>query len=604
MCGIFGYTGNKEALPILVDGLRLLEYRGYDSAGVYTSAGASAKCVGGVDALRTVISSKLKGEAGIGHLRWATHGEPSERNAHPHVDCKGVVWAVHNGIIENFKSLKDGLSSHAFVSDTDTEVLVHLIEEAYQAQVSLEAAVMKALKKVEGTYGLAVMSAREPGKIVIARMGAPIVLGLGDGENFVASDPSPIMRHTKSVVYLEDGEVAILTPTSHTIMTLGNRRVARPAEEIEWEIEDMQKGEYPHFMLKEIMEGPEVVRNTMRGRLIIDDGLAKLGGLELVEKKLRHIDRLVIVACGTAYYAGLVGEYMLEEYAGIPVEVEIASEFRYRKPVLGKHTAVLAISQSGETADTLEAVREARRKGILTIGIVNVVGSTIARETDAGIYNHAGPEVGVASTKAFISQLIALSLLTLFLGRQRHMSLVTGRRVARELWLLPDKIGRVLSAASTIEQYARLYSDYDDFLYIGRKYNAPIAYEGALKLKEISYIHAEGYAAGEMKHGPLAMIDETFPTVAIAPQDSVYEKMISNIQEIRARKGPVLAVSTEGDENIRDSASHVIFIPKTLEMLTPILSAVPLQLLAYYMATIRGHAVDRPRNLAKSVTVE
>jgi glucosamine--fructose-6-phosphate aminotransferase (isomerizing) len=606
MCGIFAYTGEKEASEVLIDGLLSLEYRGYDSAGMFLPASGTIKAAGAVSKLKEKLTPEFKGKSGIAHLRWATHGEPTEGNAHPHGDCTGDVWIVHNGIIENFRELKDKLekAGHTFKSETDTEVLAHLVEEHLKSGISFEAAVRRTLTEVRGTYGLAMQFRKEPETIIAARMGAPVALGLGNGENFIASDASPILRHTKQILYLEDGEMAVLTPTSHTISTLDAGRVERTPETIDWSPEAAQKGGYDSFMLKEMMEEPDVVRNTTRGRLILDDGLAKLGGLERVADRLRDVKRLLIVGCGTAAYAGYVGEYMIEEFAGIPVEVEIGSEFRYRKPLIDEHTAVLAISQSGETADTLEAIREGKRKGALTLGIINTVGSTIARETDAGVYNHAGPEIGVASTKAFISQLTALALLTLVLGRERDMSLSTGREIVEALHALPEKLQEILDNADKIKVIAEKYKDARDFLYIGRKYNYPVAFEGALKLKEISYVHAEGCGAGEMKHGPLAMIDPNFPTIAIAPSDSVYEKTISNIQEIKARKGPVIAIATEGNNDIKRLADDVIYIPKTLEMLIPILAVVPLQLFAYYFATAKGLDVDRPRNLAKSVTVE
>lgn len=606
MCGIFAYTGKKDSLPILLDGLTSLEYRGYDSAGVFIAETGAVKSVGAVENLKLKIKGDIKGKSGIAHLRWATHGEPTEVNAHPHHDTKENIWVVHNGIIENFKELREALTKQGsvFLSSTDTEVLAHLIGYYLEEKKDFEKAVIAALNDVKGTYGIAVSYKNEPEKIIAARLGAPVVLGIGDGENFIASDPSPILRHTKDVIFLQDGEVVVITPLTHVVYTLDSTQIKREKETIEWEVEQVKKGGYEHFMLKEIMEGPEVIENTIRGRLIVEEGLAKLGGLEMVADKLRTMKRIIIVGCGTAYYAGLVGEYMLEEYAGILVEVEVGSEFRYRKPLIDEHTILLAISQSGETADTLEAIREAKRKGALTLGIVNTVGSTIARETDAGIYNHAGPEMGVASTKAFVSQLTALSLLTLFLGRQREMSLTMGKRIATEIKLLPEKIKQITAKKEDIQVVAKKYSDSRDFLYIGRKYNYPIAFEGALKLKEVSYIHAEGYGAGEMKHGPLAMIDDHFPTMAIAPSDSVYEKNISNIQEIKARKGKVISIVTEGDNQLKDLSDDTITIPKTLEMLSPILSIVPLQLFAYYFATIKGLNVDRPRNLAKSVTVE
>ena len=606
MCGIFAYTGQngKDAAKVLLDGLVSLEYRGYDSAGIFTPESGVIKTPGAVAELRKRVPKKYSGKSGIAHLRWATHGEPTKVNAHPH--GSGAIWLVHNGIIENFKELKKKLvtKGHAFVSDSDTEILAHLIEEHLKRERSFEKATLKALKEVRGTYGVAIQYKGEPEKLIAARMGSPIVLGIGKGEHFIASDPSPILKHTKKVLFLNDGEVAVLTPKSHTVYKLSKEIVHRMPEELDWSAEESQKGGYEHFMLKEIMEAPEVVVNTLRGRLIPEKGLAKLGGLESVAKKLAKIERIIIVACGTAYYAGLVGEYMLEEYAGIPVEVELGSEFRYRSPVLNQRTAVLAISQSGETIDTLEAIREGKRKGALTLGIVNAVGSTIARETDAGVYNHAGPEIGVASTKAFVSQLTALALFTIFLGRQRKMSAKTGKDIAKELKTLPKKLEKILANRANIQKLAKKYSNARDFLFIGRKYNYPVAFEGALKLKEISYIHAEGCGAGEMKHGPLAMIDERFPTFAVAPKDSVYEKVSSSVQQIKARKGPVIVVASEGDKDMENIADDVVFVPKTSEMLSPILNVIPLQLFAYYFAHEKGLNVDRPRNLAKSVTVE
>lgn len=618
MCGIFAYTGErgKEAGKILLNGLLSLEYRGYDSAGIYLPESGSIKTTGAVAELRKKLPKDFKGTSGIAHLRWATHGEPSEKNAHPHADCEGEIWVVHNGIIENFKELKEKLSKagHTFKSGSDTEVLAHLVEEHLNHQSAqggsasggknFEKAALAALNDVRGTYGIALQYKKEPDRIIAARMGSPIVLGLGDGEHFIASDPSPILPHTRKVVFLEDGEVAVITPQKHRIFRLDATDVTRRATEINWSAEEAQKGGYEHFMLKEIMEGPEVVRNTLRGRLIPAKGLAKLGGLESVTKQLEKIDRIIIAACGTASYAGQVGEYMLEGRARIPVEVEIGSEFRYRKAVVNERTAVIGISQSGETLDTLEALREGKRHGALTLGIVNTVGSTIARETDAGVYNHAGPEISVASTKAFLSQMTALALLTVFLGRQRGMTEKEGREIALGLKELPEKIEKILEQRGAIEQLAKKYGKNRDFLYIARKYNFPVALEGALKLKEISYIHAEGCAAGEMKHGPIAMIDEHFPTMAIATKDSVYEKMTSNIHEIKARKGPVIAIATEGDKEIAKLADDIIYVPKTIEMLSPVLNVVPLQLFAYYFAKEKGLNVDRPRNLAKSVTVE
>jgi glucosamine--fructose-6-phosphate aminotransferase (isomerizing) len=606
MCGIFAYTGEKDAGVILVDGLTSLEYRGYDSAGVYLPESGCIKAAGAVSELKKKIIAPLKGHSGIAHLRWATHGEPTEINAHPHSSEAGEIWVVHNGIIENFKELKEKLikAGHTFKSSTDTEVVPHLIEEHMKVEPDFQKAVFKSLNEIRGTYGMVIQYKNEPDKIIAARMGAPVVIGLGAGENFVASDASPILRHTRQVVYLHDGEVAVMTPDAHAIYTLDALKVERMPEEVDWSTEVAQKGGYEHFMLKEIMEGPEVVENTLRGRLIPGLGMARLGGLEAVAGRLGEMERIIIVGCGTAYYAGLTGEYMLEEFSGLPVEVELGSEFRYRKPVLNNRTILLAISQSGETADTLEAIREGKRRGALTLGIVNTVGSTIARETDAGVYNHAGPEIGVASTKALVSQLTALALLTIFLGRQRTMAASEGAEIAKELLKLPEKIKTILETRVAIETMAKRYASSRDFLYIGRKYNYSLAFEGALKLKECSYIHAEGCGAGEMKHGPLAMIDENFPTLAIAPVDSVYEKMLSNIQEIKARKGPVIALTTEGNTDIESLTSDILYVPKTIEMLQPILNVIPLQLFAYYFAREKGLNVDRPRNLAKSVTVE
>ena len=608
MCGIFAYTGKngKNASKVLLDGLVSLEYRGYDSAGIFMPEAGIVRATGAVANLLKKMPANFAGSSGIAHLRWATHGEPSERNAHPHQDCGGDIWVVHNGIIENHRELKEQLiaKGHTFASDTDTEVLSHLIEEHLKHGKGFEDATRVALKEVRGTYGTAIQYAKEPDKIIGARMGAPVVLGLGDDEYFIASDASPLLRHTRQIVFLEDGDVVVITPDAYEVTRLDATRVERGTTEIDWNEGEIQKGGYDHFMLKEIMEEPEVIENTLRGRLIPDKGLAKLGGLESVKDDLAQMERIIIVGCGTAYYAGLVGEYMLESYAGIPVEVELASEFRYRSPVINEKTIVLAISQSGETADTLEALREGKRRGALTIGIVNTVGSTIARETDAGVYNHAGPEIGVASTKAFISQIVALVLLTVFLGRQRNMSMETAQDIERELLSLPSKVKTILDQRTSIETLTSKYITSRDFLYIGRTYNYPVALEGALKLKEISYVHAEGCGAGEMKHGSLAMIDENFPTVAIAHKDHVYEKMLSNINEIKTRKGPVIAIATEGDTEIAKLPEDVVYVPPTIDLLQPILSVVPLQLFAYYFAKAKGHNVDRPRNLAKSVTVE
>ncbi len=609
MCGIVGYISKKNnpnSLKWGIEALKRLEYRGYDSAGFAFLDEKKKdiicqKAVGRITKLEEKVNDNNNSYLAnpiVLHTRWATTGAVTENNAHPHSDCKRNIWLVHNGIIENYQNLKEKLEKegHQFTSETDSEVICHLIEKFFKG--NLEEAVRRALGFLKGTYGIAVISRDDPNKIVAARLGSPLLLGLGNDEYLVASDPAAVIAHTKKVIYLDDGELITITPDNFFILK------EKKPEEIEWELEDAQKAGFPHFMLKEIMEQPESIKNSLQGRLILEEGKAKLGGLDSIQNKLREIERINIVACGTAFYAGLVGEYMLEEYAGIPTEVDLASEFRYRKPILDKKTAVIAISQSGETADTLGALREAKEKGTMTLGIVNTVGSSIARETEAGIYSHAGPEIGVASTKAFTSQLAILALLTLFLGRQRQLSLVMGQRIAKELSRLPDLVKKVLESDSKIKELAEKYKDFNNFLYLGRKYNYPIALEGALKLKEISYIHAEGYGAGEMKHGTIALIDENFPTVVVCPSDSVYEKNCSNIEEIKARKGKILAIATEGNNEIKEMVDDVIYIPKTLEMLTPIISVIPLQLFAYHVAVLRGCDVDKPRNLAKSVTVE
>jgi glucosamine--fructose-6-phosphate aminotransferase (isomerizing) len=611
MCGIVTYVGKQPALPILVEGLRRLEYRGYDSAGV-------ALVDGGLRVLKSVgklanLEKKLRGVAlpgtvGLGHTRWATHGRPSDENAHPHCDCKGEVALVHNGIFENYVLFRDELKAagHVFASQTDTEVMAHMVEREFaEGASSLEDAVTRTLGRVRGAFGLAVVSSRDPGKVVVARRGSPLVLGIGQGEFFAASDVSALVRHTKQVIYLEDNEVALLTPQGFEITTLdGAAPVARAAETVEWDIEAAEKGGHPHFMLKEILEQPETIRNAQRGRTILEEGLAKLGGLESVLDELKRKRRLVIVSCGTSYYAGLTGRYIFEELTDLAVEVELASEFRYRKLNIGEDSAVLAISQSGETADTLAALREAKRKGALCLGLVNVVGSTIARESQAGVYNHAGPEIGVCSTKAFTSQLTILVLMGVLIGRHRHLSLKEGRRILKALELAPEQVERMVARRERIEAIARKYARCEHFFYVGRKFNYPIALEGALKLKEIAYIHAEGYAAGELKHGPIALIDESYACVCIVPRDDMYEKVISNMQEMKARGGRIVAVCHEGDSQARELADDVIEMPENLEMITPILAVVPLQLLAYYYAAANGREIDKPRNLAKSVTVE
>jgi glutamine---fructose-6-phosphate transaminase (isomerizing) len=604
MCGIFGYVGTRTAAPLLLEGLRTLEYRGYDSSGIFVPGVGVVKAVGPIDELAKRITSTIPGTTGIAHTRWATHGAPTEKNAHPHLDMSGVVAIVHNGIIENYREIKEGLTMRGitFESDTDTEVLAKLIGTLYAGDLAL--AVRQALQMVRGTYGLAVSSSREPERIIVARMGSPIVLGVAADGMFVASDPSALLVHTKDVVYLEDGECAVITKDSYTITTIKGEAKSRPIETVEWDIESVQKQGYEHFMLKEIFEAPQVIENTIRGRLQIEKGRAKLGGLESVTAQLAALHRLVIVGCGSAYYAGQVGKYILEEYAGLPTDVELGSEYRYKRNLPDKQSAVLAVTQSGETADTLASLRLAKQKNLLTLGVVNVVGSTIARETNAGVYNHAGPEIAVASTKAFISQLTVFVLLTLLIGRERGMKASEGEEIATGLAALPRVIEEYLKTVDSIKVIAEKYAGYRDAMYIGRKFHTPISYEGALKLKEVTYIHAEAYAGGELKHGSIAMLDENFPVIAIAPQDDVYEKMVSNIEEARARKAPVLLITTEGNYKATDLADDVIYIPKVHPILQPIITTIPLQLLAYYIGVAKGLNVDKPRNLAKSVTVE
>ncbi|MFH0856918.1 MAG: glutamine--fructose-6-phosphate transaminase (isomerizing), partial [bacterium] len=593
MCGIVGYIGKNNVLPVLIDGLKRLEYRGYDSSGIAICNNGDIfmlKAVGKIKELEEKIRelsgaggaemrhcpiSAEAGGVGIAHTRWATHGAPTEENAHPHYDCEGKIYVVHNGIIENYKELKNFLveKGHIFRSETDSEVIAHLIEDVYEGNIFKS--VLEILKLVKGTYGLVVMHKDEPDKLIAARFGSPLLLGVGDGEIIVASDASAVLRHTKQVVYLDDGEVVEIKNENgcikFEICDLESQKIDKEIEEIEWDIAQAEKQGHPHFMLKEIFEQPDAVRNSIRGRLLIEEGRAKLGGLDAASERIREIENIIIVGCGTAHYAGMIGEYMLEEYAGIPAETEIASEFRYRKSAFNPNTAIIAISQSGETADTFAAVREGKEKGMLTLGIVNAVGATIARATDAGIYNHIGPEIAVASTKAFVSQLTILALITLFIGRQRNMSLTMGERIAKEIKELPEKIKHILEMNGEIKNIAGKYYHFKNFAFLGRKYNYPVALEGALKLKEVSYIHATGISSGELKHGPIALIDENFPSFFIAPRDSVYEKNLSNMQEIKARGGRIIALTTEGNEDIKSIADDVLYIPKTLEMLTPIL---------------------------------
>jgi len=608
MCGIVGYIGPRQAAGLLVDGLRRLEYRGYDSAGLAVVNGHGLevkKAAGKLTNLEQVLrDSPLAGTLGIGHTRWATHGAPTTPNAHPHTDQAGRIAVIHNGIIENAGAIKKMLQArgHSFRSDTDTEVLAHLVGAFYDG--NLEEAVAAALRDVEGAYGLAFISADEPGVLVAARKGSPLLVGVGDGEWFVASDASALLQHTRSVVYLDDGEMAVLSRDGYRIRNLETAKIDKPVNQIEWDLATIERGGYAHFMLKEIFEQPESVENTFRGHLLDDEGTARVSGLNLGDDDWAQIDRIIITACGTSWHSGLIGEYLFEELARIPTEVEYASEFRYRNPVVDSRTLVIGISQSGETADTLAAIREAKLRGARTVGIVNVVGSSIAREVDGGLYLHAGPEIGVASTKAFTSQVAALMLITLRLARIRNLGILQGRQIIDAIRQIPDQIRQILARAHEIEALAEQYAHTNNALYLGRGVNFPVALEGALKLKEISYIHAEGYPAAEMKHGPIALIDENMPVVFIAPKDAVYSKIVSNIEEVKARGGKVIAIVNECDEAMTRLADFCFVIPTTLTMLTPLLTVIPLQLFSYYVAVRRGCNVDQPRNLAKSVTVE
>ena len=609
MCGIIGYIGNKPATPILIEGLRRLEYRGYDSAGIAVienDAVCRVRIPGKVEKLAAKIAQhQFEGTIGIGHTRWATHGKPSEANAHPHANGDETIMLIHNGIIENYQSLCSQLTSrgYRFTSETDTEVMAHLIDDAYKGD--LVQAVKQALGQVTGTYGLVVMHTRHPDQLVAARRGSPMVLGVGDGEMLLASDVSAFLRLTDKVVYLEDDDIVSVTTKDFTIDTLAGKQVQRDAEPIEWQDNAADLEGFPHYMLKEIFEQPETITNAIRGRLVESEGMAHFGGLDdVLEEGMKAAQHLVIISCGTSYYAGLYARYVFEKLTDLIVEVEIASEMRYRKTNIRPGTVVLAISQSGETADTVAAMREAERKGALLLGLVNVVGSTISRMTKAGVYNHGGPEIGVASTKIFTSQCCILAMMALLHGRFNHLSVTDGMEVVNGLMRLPDHINRVLKEANHIHAIAAKYAQANNFLFIGRKYNYPMALEGALKLKEISYIHAEGCAAGEMKHGFIAMIDENFPTVCLATRDTTYEKTVSNMQEIKSRNGRIVAIATEGDYEIGDIADDVIYTPATLDFLQPIPAVVALQLFAYYCAMERGCDIDQPRNLAKSVTVE
>ncbi len=610
MCGIIGYTGDgrREAAPILIAGLGRLEYRGYDSAGLalQTDRGlVTRKLAGRVPALQALLArSPVHGATGIAHTRWATHGAPTTRNAHPHVDCHERIALVHNGIIENAEALRSALegTGHTFGTETDTETLVHLIEDS--PGDTLEARVIAALEHVVGTYGIAVMSADEPGKIVVARQGSPVLLGIGDDEYFVASDASAILEHTRSVVHLDDGDIAVLTPDGYHVIDRESHVQLREVDDVTWDLDAIELNGYAHFMQKEIAEQPETVRSTLRGRLVFEEGMARLNGLNLSAADCAAIRRITIVACGTSWHSGLVGRHIIEALSQIPVSVEYASEYRYRRQLAQPGTLTIAISQSGETADTLEAMRAARAAGSRVIGLVNVVGSTIARESDGGIYLHAGPEIGVASTKAFTSQIVALALLGLYLGAHHGLPLEERQELACRLAQLPALVARTLELEPQIRVLAEQFAGSPNALYLGRGVNFPVALEGALKLKEISYIHAEGYPAAEMKHGPIALIDANMPVIFVAPSDEVYPKVVSNMQEVRARGGRIVAITTEGNGNLGTLAEHQLRVPATASLLSPILTVIPLQLLAYHVAVLRGCDVDRPRNLAKSVTVE
>ena len=608
MCGIVGYIGEKIARPILINGIKRLEYRGYDSAGisiVNDNKMVCMKSVGFIDELEKKIDGRFdEGTLGIVHTRWATHGAPTIENAHPHFDCSGRIAIVHNGIIENYNYLKAKLEKegHFFKSETDSEVIAHLIESYFEE--TLEDAVRRALNEVDGAYGLAIISLDDPGKLIAARRGSPLIVGIGNREYFVTSDVAAILEYTKEVVYLDDNEIAVLTCDDMKTTDVDNVQISKRIDEIQWNLDKIEKGGFEHFMLKEIYEQPQSLRDAMLGRFEKDSNLVRLGGLKDKENEIRNIRRIIIVACGTSWHAGLIGEYIIEEHLGIPVEVEYASEFRYRNPVIEEDTMVIAISQSGETADTLAAIDEASKKGAIILSICNVVGSSIAKKADCGIFLHAGPEIGVASTKAFTSQIAVLSLLTLFLARIRGKDEVLSIDLASKLREIPKQVQEILDRKEQVTEIAQLYSDSNNFLYLGRGYNYPVALEGALKLKEISYIHAEGYPAAEMKHGPIALIDKNMPVVFIATTDKVYAKILSNIEEVRARGGRVIAIASENNEEISRLVDHVIYIPETIDALTPILSVIPLQLLAYQIAVMRGCDVDKPRNLAKSVTVE
>ncbi len=608
MCGIVAYLGRREAVPILTEGLKRLEYRGYDSAGLAVVRDGELRVrrsVGRISALEACLDDSVSGTTvGMAHTRWATHGAPTENNAHPHTDSSGRLALVHNGIIENYRVLRKFLEKQGveFASETDTEVLAQLIGHFYDGD--LEEAVRQGLREVRGTFGIAVLHADEPDCVVAARRGSPLIIGVGQDEYVLASDAAAIIQHTPQVVYLADNEVVTIRRDGIRTTNLHAVEITKETEEVEWTLEQLELGEHQHFMAKEIFEQPEALRTGMRGRLDLDEGKVVLGGLANVDRELVRCKRVILTGCGTAWHACLIGEYLIEELARIPCEVEYASEFRYRNPLISDRTVVIAISQSGETADTLAALREAKERGALALGIVNAVGSTIARETDAGVYLHVGPEIGVASTKAFVGQLTVLSMIAALLGRRRHMSHADSQTFLKHLYAIPDVIERTLETSSQTRKIAAEFIDANNWLYLGRGLQYPVALEGALKLKEISYIHAEGLPAAEMKHGPIALISADMPVVTIAVRDHLYEKVLSNIEEVRSRGGRVIAVATEGDDQIKHLAEHVLYVPEVPEELAPLVSVVPLQLLAYHAAVLRGCDVDKPRNLAKSVTVE
>jgi len=611
MCGIVGYIGHRNALPIVIEALKRLEYRGYDSSGcalIHDSELQLYKKSGKIIELERSLPepSRCDGNIAIAHTRWATHGEPNEINAHPHANCDQSLAIVHNGIIENYKLLKQQLIDlgHTFISDTDSEVLAHLISQFKKEGISLEDSVREAMKRVEGTYGLVVISREDPGKLIAVRKGSPLIIGISDDEHFVSSDVSAIVIHTKRVIYLQDGELCIVRRDGFEISTLDKANVKPKISLVDWDISAIEKGDFKHFMLKEIFEQTITIDNGFRGRINEALGTARLGGLNLPSHELRKIKQIHLIACGTSYHAALIGKYIIEDMARIPVHAEYASEYRYRNPIIPEDTLVFVISQSGETADTLAAMREAKAKGARVLGITNVVGSTVARESDGGAYIHAGSEIGVASTKAFTSQVTILTLLAIFVGRMNYLSNVQGIEYIKELEQIPKKVGEILKLNESIREIAKSIKDNDHALYLGRGVNYPVALEGALKLKEISYIHAEGYPAAEMKHGPIALIDENMPVIAIATRDPLYDKIYSNLQEVRARKARLITIATQGDTELSKISEKVIYIPDTINNLQPLLSVIPLQLLAYHVADLKGFDVDQPRNLAKSVTVE